>query len=235
MLRRFPRGERCILRDELGNRRSPDSKNHRRKLVASIVRNCPVFVTESTIFRPVVEYVCCRAAFLMADSTRRPDKGETGTQVSKVKNTVIVNYRDPFPGSNGLRPLSATLAGSKRRFKSRQVFAALLLRRAPQDRQRCALTQGALFGAFMAGRSRVGEANGIQSGVEPPHSIRCPGVRRLDGALDTVARPAGVLVVGTGFTNSRDIRGQKQSAREEENPAKNESGLNVRRAKPAAP
>ena len=39
-----------------------------------------------------------------------------------------------------------------------------------------------------------------------------------------------MLVAGTHKTNSRDIRGQKQSAREEGNPAKNESGLNVRRA-----
>ena len=75
------------------------------------------------------------------------------------------------------------------RDEPRQVFAALLLRRTPQDRQGSALTQWALFGAFMAGRSRVGKANGIQGGVEPPHSIRRPGVRRLDGALDTVARP----------------------------------------------
>ena len=42
-------------------------------------------------FRQVLECVRCRAAFLLACSTRRPDKWETGTLVSKVKNTVIVN------------------------------------------------------------------------------------------------------------------------------------------------
>ena len=38
------------------------------------------------------------------------------------------------------------------------------------------------------------------------------------------------MVAATKKTNSRDIRDQKQFARKEGNQAKNESGLNVRRA-----